>query len=98
MFVSVRASSNVTVGSTYPEDQPHVIAMPAVSEMMGKEAPRMVVVLVWEKYSYAIVALGAGAIVLAPYYAQKERPRRRHYSDVGEYPITVVFVEGIDRA
>lgn len=98
MFASVRTFTDFRVGSTYPEDQPHVIAMPAVSEMMRKEAPRMIVVLVWENYSYAIIALRTGAVVLAPYYAQEERARRRHYSDVGKYPITVVFVEGIDCA
>jgi len=80
----------------HPENQSHVISVPAAAAVMREEAPWMVVVLVWEEYAYAVFALGASAVVVAPDYTQKQRPGGSHNGDVGEQPVAIIVWKRVD--
>lgn len=53
-----------------PEDDLDICPVPAVSDVVGEKAPRVVVVLVGEKDAYTIRAFWGCIIVVAPDDAQ----------------------------
>lgn len=79
-----------------PENDLHVCPVPTVSDMVGEETPRVVVVLVREKDAYTIGALRARIIEVAPDNAKVERARGGHDCDVRERPSAVVVRERVD--
>jgi hypothetical protein len=81
---------------THPEDQFHIVAVPAVAKMMGEETPFMVVVLVGEEDADSVVANGVAVIIVSPNYAKEERARGGHDGDVWHDPPTVVIWKRVD--
>ena len=49
-----------------PEDDLDVGLVPAISHMVGKEAPGMVVVLFGEEDAHSLVVLGTSVVVMPP--------------------------------
>lgn len=73
-----------------PEDNLDVCPVPAVSDVVGEEAPRVVVVLVWKEDAYTVRAFGRRVVVVAPDDAEIQRASRGHYSDVWKGPAAVI--------
>lgn len=80
-----------------PENDLDIGPVPAVSEVMGEETPRVVVVLIWEEDAHTLVTYGVCVVVVAPDDTEVERTSRRHDGDVWEWPAAVVVGEGVDR-
>ena len=70
--------------------------MPAVAHVVGEEAPRVVIVLVWEEDAQTIQPLWIGARVVSPDQAKVERSGRRHDGNVREHPSAVVVGQRVD--
>jgi hypothetical protein len=79
-----------------PEDNLDVGPVPAVSKVVGEETPRVVVVLIGEKNAHALVADGAGVVIMSPDKTEEERSSGGHDSDVWQRPATVVLGQGIN--
>jgi hypothetical protein len=80
----------------HPEDELDVIVVPAVSEMVGEEAPRVIVVLVGEEDANTVGSFGAAVVVVSPDDAQEERAGGGHDGDVWQHPFAVVVGEGVN--
>jgi hypothetical protein len=79
-----------------PENDLDIGSVPAAANVVGKEAPRVVVVLVGEQNAHTVVARRARIVVVAPDDAEIERTGGSHDSDVGQRPSTVVVGQRID--
>jgi hypothetical protein len=79
-----------------PEDKLDVVAVPAVAQVVGEEAPRVVVVLVGEEDAQTVHSLRVGVGVVTPDQTEVQRPGRRHDGDVREHPSTVVVGQRVD--
>lgn len=96
-------SSKAYMFSTYPENQLHVVAVPAITQMVRKEAPRVVVVLVREQNPDA-AAIGLVSniesiiTVVTPDDAQEQRSCTRHDCDVGQQPAPIVVCQLVNYA
>lgn len=82
--------------SPQPEDDLDVGPVPAVSEVVCEEAPRVVFVLIGEHNAQAVVALWIRVAVVAPDEAEVQRSGGGHDGDVGERPATVVSGQGVN--
>jgi hypothetical protein len=80
-----------------PEDNFDVGPVPAVSDMVREEAPRMIVVLLGEQDAQTVVADGTGVVVVSPHEAEEERSGRGHHGDVRQGPPAVVVGQRVDR-
>lgn len=80
----------------HPEDELDIVVVPAVSEVVGEEAPGVVVVLVGEEDPYAFSANGVCVVVVAPNDAQEQGPGGGHDGDIRENPPSIVVREGIN--
>lgn len=80
----------------HPEDELDIVVVPAVSKVVGEEAPGMVVVLIREEDANAVIILRAGVVVMAPDDAQKKRSSGSHDGNVRQYPLAVVVRQGVD--
>ena len=68
--------------------------MPAVPQVMGKETPRMPIILRGKDQPHPIVARAwAVRVVLNPENAEEERAGRGHDGDVGQRPPAVVLLQ-----
>ena len=79
-----------------PEDDLDVGPVPAVSKVVGEEAPRVVVVLFGEKNAHALVSDGAGVVVMSPHKTEEEGSGGGHDGDVWQRPATVVVGQRIN--
>ena len=93
--MSVRVPSAHHCGA-YPENQLHIAAVPAVAEMMGEEAPGMVVVLVWEQDANSISSFRICVVVVSPDETEEQWTGGSHDGDVRENPSAVVLGERVD--
>ena len=82
--------------SCHPEDNLDIGLVPAVSEMVGEEAPRVVVVLVGKENAHAVLLCGSSRVVMSPDDAEKERACRSHDRDIWERPAAVVVCQRVD--
>lgn len=82
---------------TYPEDQVRILAVPAVTPVVGEEAPRELVVLVLHENAHAPSLTGSIAHILFPDDRQEQRSGRVHDGDVWEEPVAVVLLQHFDR-
>jgi hypothetical protein len=79
-----------------PENDLDVGSVPTASDVVGEEAPRVVVVLVGKENAHTVVTLGARIVVVAPDDAEIQRTGGSHDCNVGQGPPTVVVGQGID--
>ena len=79
-----------------PEDDLDVGPVPAVAQVVGEEAPCVVVVLIGEEDTQAVGAFGALVHVVAPDETEEERTGRGHDCDVWQGPTAVVVGQRID--
>jgi hypothetical protein len=86
----------VTSIQCHPENDLDIGPVPAIADMVGEEAPRVVVVLIGEENAHAIVARRARVVVVSPYDAKIERASGCHYGNVWERPSAVVISERVD--
>lgn len=82
---------------TYPEDQARILAVPAVTPVVGEEAPRELVVLVLHENAHAPSLTRSIAHILFPDDRQEQRSGRVHNGDVWEEPVAVVLLQHFDR-
>jgi hypothetical protein len=82
--------------SRKPEDNLDISSMPTASDVVGEEAPGVVVVLVGEQNTHAVVALWACIVVVAPDDAEVQGTGGSHDCDVGQGPSAVVVGEGVN--
>ena len=80
----------------HPEDEPDVVAVPAIAKVVREEAPRVVVVLVGEEDANSIIAHGVSVVVVSPDHAQEEGSSGGHDGNVRQNPSSVVVWKGID--
>lgn len=81
---------------TYPENQLSILAMPAVTDMVGEETPRVAVVLVLHENTDSVSLAGLVEHVFLPQDRQKQRTCRVHDCDVGKQPAAVVGLQEFD--
>ena len=79
-----------------PEDDLDIGPVPAVAEVVGEEAPRVVVVLFGEQDAHALLVDGAGVVVVPPDQTEKQGARRGHDGDVGQRPAAVVVGQRVN--
>lgn len=79
-----------------PEDDFDISPVPAVSKVMCKEAPWVVVVFVREEDAHTIITLRACVVIVSPDDAQVKRPGGCHDSNVWKRPAAVVVCERVD--
>jgi hypothetical protein len=79
-----------------PENELDVVAVPAVAQVVGEEAPGMVVVLVWEENAQTVHALRVRVAVVSPDQAEVQRSGRSHDGNVWEHPSAVVVGQRVD--
>lgn len=82
---------------TYPEDQVRILAVPAVTPVVGEEAPRELVVFVLHENAHAPSLTRPIAHILFPDDRQEQRSGRVHNGDVWEEPVAVVLLQHFDR-
>jgi hypothetical protein len=73
-----------------------VLAVPAVTPMMGEEAPRELVVLILHKNTHAPSFARLILHVLLPDHRQEQWTCRIHDGDIGEEPVTIVLLQQLD--
>ena len=73
-----------------PEDDLDVGPVPAVSKVVGEEAPGVVVVFLGKQDAYALIADGASVVEMPPDETEEKRSGGSHDGNVGERPATVV--------
>jgi hypothetical protein len=83
---------------TYPEDQVRILAMPAVTPVVGEEAPGKLVVLILHENAHAASLARFIAHILLPNDGQEQRTSRVHDRDVGKEPVAVVLLQHLDCA
>ena len=81
---------------TYPENQVCVLSVPAVTRVVGEEAPREPVVFVLHQDAHTAGLGGPVQHVLLPDDRQKQRPGRVHDRDVREQPVAVILLQQLD--
>lgn len=69
--------------------------------MVGEEAPRVIVVLVWPENTdassfWTVSDVEALCSPVSPDDAQEQRSGGRHYTDVGQYPVAVVLLQVVN--
>lgn len=73
-----------------------ILAVPAVTPVVGEEAPRELVVLVLHEDAHAPSLARSIAHVLFPDDRQEQRSGRVHDRDVWEEPVTIVLLQHFD--
>lgn len=79
-----------------PENDLDIGPVPAVSEVVGEEAPGVVVVFFGEQDAHAVLVDGTSVVVMSPHKTEEERSGGGHDGDVGEWPATIVVRQGVD--
>lgn len=83
---------------TYPENEVRVLAVPAVTGVVGKETPGVLVVFILHENPHAARLRWVVLHVLLPDNRQEQRTRRVHDGNVREKPMAVVLLEQLDHA
>lgn len=81
---------------TYPENQMSILAVPAVSPVVGEEAPRELVVFILHENTDASSLARLVAHVFLPDDGQEQRAGGIHDGDIREEPVTVVLLQQLD--
>lgn len=80
----------------HPKDDFDVRLVPAVAEVVGEEAPGVVVVFVGKEDADTILVEGHCGGVVSPDDAEKKRAGRGHDGDVGQWPAAVVVGQRVN--
>jgi hypothetical protein len=80
----------------HPEDELDVVVVPAVAQVVGEEAPAVVIVLCGEEDAHAVGIFWVSLVVVAPDDAKIQRTGRGHDSDVRQRPPAVVVGQAVD--
>lgn len=75
-----------------------VLAVPAVSGVVGEETPGVLVVLVQHENAHAAHLRRVVLHILLPDDRQEQGTGRVHHGDVGEEPVAVILLEQFDYA
>lgn len=79
-----------------PEDNLDIGPVPAVSQVVGEETPRVVVVFVGKQDADTLLSHGASVVVVPPDETEVEGTGRSHDGNVWERPAAVVVGQRVN--
>jgi hypothetical protein len=83
---------------THPENQTRVLSVPAVTTVVGKEAPRELVVLVLHENTDTARLTGPITHILLPDDRQEKRAGGIHDCDIRQEPMAIILLQEFDDA
>lgn len=79
-----------------PEDNLDIGPVPAVSQVVSEETPRVVVVFVGKQDAYTLLSHWAGVVVVPPDKTEIQGSGRSHDGDVWQRPAAVVVGQRVN--